>query len=291
MHVTVVVMPKVDIPRMLELIEQHRVTYAMSVGPVAPQLIAYQDVRRHDLSSLRLFVTMSRAEPLEAHIGVRASNLFGTTEGLVLGSPPEAPAFARHRTQGASGSPFDKIRLLEPGSEDPVKIGEMGELCFKGPSSLRGYYNNPEANRNALTSDGFYRSGDMMTAHVIEGKTYYAFEGRTRDNVNRGGEKIGCEEVEQYVSMHPAVADAKLIPMSDPVYGEKACVYLVLRPGMDAPSVTELAGFLIDKGLAKFKCPERIETIDAFPVTPVGKLDKMALRRMIAEKLKQEAGG
>jgi non-ribosomal peptide synthetase component E (peptide arylation enzyme) len=164
----------------------------------------------------------------------------------------------------------------------------MGELCFHGPSSLRGYYNNPEANRRAFTSEGFYRSGDMMTAHLVDGKTCYAFEGRLRDNINRGGEKIGCEEVEAYVSMHPAVADAKLVPMPDAFYGEKACVYLMLRPGRQAPSVKELGAFLVEKGLAKFKCPERIETIDSFPVTRVGKLDKMALRRMIADKLKQE---
>lgn len=286
---TTVLMPKVDIGRMLELIELHRVTHGLSIGPIAPQMIAYQDIGKHDLSSLRLFATMSRADGLEAHLGVPCSNLFGITEGLLLGTGADAPAFARHQTQGASGCELDEIRLLQPESEAPAKPGEMGEMCFRGPSSLRGYFSAPEANRKALTSDGFYRSGDMMSAHVIDGRTYYAFEGRLRDNINRGGEKIGCEEVEAFVSAHPAVADAKLVAMPDPLYGEKACVYLVLRPGHGAPSVRELAGFLVGKGLAKFKCPERIELIDVFPLTRVGKLDKLALRAMIAEKLKQEA--
>ena len=98
--------------------------------------------------------------------------------------------------------------MLAPDSEEPVKLGEMGELCFRGPSSLRGFYNAPEANSKTFTSDGFYRTGDMMTAHLIEGQTYYAFEGRSRDNINRGGEKIGCEEVEGFISRHAAVADA-----------------------------------------------------------------------------------
>ncbi|MBI5911748.1 MAG: AMP-binding protein [Betaproteobacteria bacterium] len=286
---TCVLMPKVDIPRMLKLIERHRVTQTISIGPIASQLIAYPDIKNHDLSSLRLFATMSRADALEAHIGRPCSNLFGITEGLVLACGPEDPAFARHRTQGASACSLDEIRLLHPQSEEPVKLGEMGELCFRGPSSLRGYFNLPEANRNAFTTDGFYRSGDMMTAHVVEGCTCYAFEGRLRDNVNRGGEKIGCEEVEAFVSMHPSVADAKLVAMPDPIYGEKGCVYLILRPGHQAPSVKELADLLVGKGLAKFKCPERVETIDAFPVTSVGKLDKAALRAMIAEKLMREA--
>ena len=289
MGVTTVLMPKVDIRRMLELIESHRITHALSIGPIAPQMIAYQDIKQHDLSSLRLFATMSRADSLEAHIGVPCSNLFGTTEGLLLGSPADAPAFARHHTQGASGCSLDEIRLLEPESENPVKPGEMGELCFRGPSSLRGYFSAPEVNRKAFTSDGFYRTGDMMTGHTVEGRVHYAFQGRLRDNINRGGEKIGCEEVEAFASLHPAVADAKLVAMPDPLYGEKACVFLIPRPGQRPPGVKELADFLVSKGLAKFKCPERVELIDTFPLTRVGKLDKPALRAMIAQKLKQEA--
>jgi salicylate---[aryl-carrier protein] ligase len=282
-------MPKVDIRRMLELIEQHRVTHALSIGPIAPQIMTYPDIAKHDLSSLRLFSTMSRADALEAHLGVPCSNLFGITEGLLLGSPAHAPAAVRHNTQGRSGCPKEEIRLLGPETEEPVEPGAMGEMCFRGPSSLRGFFSAPEANSKAFTSDGFYRTGDMMTAHVIDGEIYYAFEGRLRDNINRGGEKIGCEEVEAYVSMHPAVADAKLVAMLDDFYGEKACVYLILRPGHTAPDLKELMNFLVAKGLAKFKCPERIEVIEAFPLTRVGKVDKPALRAAIAALMEQEA--
>jgi pyochelin biosynthesis protein PchD len=286
--VTAVLMPKVDIARMLELIEQHRVTNAISIGPIAPQLMAYPDLAKHDLSSLRLFATMSRADGLEALLGVPCSNLFGITEGLLLANGPDAPAAARHHTQGRSGCLQDEIRLLELGSEEEVKPGQAGELCFRGPSSLRGFFNAPDINKTAFTSDGFYRTGDMMTARVIEGETYYAFEGRLRDNVNRGGEKIGCEEVEAFVSMHPAVADAKLVPMPDKFYGEKGCIFVILRKDQRAPTLKELADFLVAKGLAKFKCPERIEVIESFPLTRVGKLDKPALKATIATRLKQE---
>lgn len=286
---TVVLMPKVDIRRMLELIEAHSVTHALSVGPIAPQLMGYADIRRHDLSSLRLFATMSRADKLEEHIGVPCSNLYGITEGLLLGSPADAPTERRHRTQGTSGCPFDEIRLLEPGTEIPVQPGQMGELCFRGPSSLRGYLDNATANAGAFTSDGFYRTGDIMTAHVVNGQTCYAFEGRLRDNVNRGGEKIGCEEVEAYVSRHPSVADAKLVAMPDPVYGEKGCIFIITRPGMPAPNVQELGAFLTGCGLAKYKCPERVEVLDEFPLTRVGKLDKPALKTLIADMLAAES--
>jgi pyochelin biosynthesis protein PchD len=286
--VTVVLMQRVDVPQMLDLIAEHRVTHALSIGPIAPQLLAYTDIARHDLSSLQLFATMSRADNLEAHILVPCSNLYGITEGLLLGSPADAPAFARHHTQGASGCNEDEIRLLVPETEQPVAPGEMGEMCFRGPSSLTGFFDAPEANAQAFTSDGFYRTGDMMTAHLVEGVTCYTFEGRLRDNINRGGEKIGCEEVEGFVSQHPAVADAKLVAMPDPFYGEKACVFIVPRPGMAAPDVKALASFLGGKGLAKYKCPERVEVVDSFPLTRVGKLDKPALRQRILAKLREE---
>lgn len=289
MGLTVVLMPRVDIARMLELIEQHRVTHALSIGPVAPQLIAYQDIAKHDLTSLRLFATMSRADNTEMHIGVPCANFYGITEGLVLANPFDAPTFARHHTQGASGCALDEIRLLRPESEEPVPTGEMGEFCFRGPSTLKAYFGAPDATRAAFTSGGFYRSGDMMTAHAVDGRTYYTFEGRLRDNVNRGGEKIGCEEVEGFVSQHPAIADAKLVAMPDPVYQEKGCIFVILRKGHQAPGVKQLAEFLVGRGLAKFKCPERVEVIDAFPVTRVGKVDKASLRALIAQKLKSDS--
>ncbi|WP_447919567.1 AMP-binding protein [Achromobacter aegrifaciens] len=289
MGVSAVLMPRVDVPRMLELIARHRVTRAMSIGPIAPQIMAFPDLARYDLSSLRLFITMSAADRLEAHLNVPCSNLFGITEGLLLGSPADASEYARHHTQGHSGCPEDDLRLLAPGTEDPVSDGQMGELCFRGPATLPGFFDAPAANASAFTSDGYYRTGDMMTARVVDGETCYAFEGRLRDNINRGGEKIGCEEVEALVGAHPAIAEARLVAMPDPFYGEKGCIFVIVRPGHAAPSLTALADFLTGQGLAKYKCPERIEQIEAFPVTKVGKLDKAALRQTVAEMLNQEA--
>lgn len=285
---TTVLMPRVDIARMLTLIEMHGVTHGLSIGPVAPQMIAYKDVARHDLSSLQLFGTMSRADSLEEHLGVPCFNLYGTTEGLLMGAGAHLPPTVRHHTQGLSGCADDEIVVLFPGTDMPVDDGTPGELCFRGPSSLRGYYKAPEATAQTLTADGFVRTGDMVTRKRIDGVDCFAFEGRLRDNINRGGEKIGCEEVEAFVSHHPAVADAKLVAMPDPLYGEKGCVYLILRPGHSAPSVAELGAFLVGHGLAKFKCPERIEVVDEFPVTRVGKVDKASLRAAIASRLAAE---
>lgn len=286
--VTTVLMPKVDIQRMLELIQEHRVTHGLSIGPIAPQLIAFQGIRKYDLSSLKLFATMSRSDTLEEHLGVPCSNLYGITEGLLLGSQAGEPAFVRHHTQGTSGCPDDEITIREPGTDRILPAGSTGEMCFRGPSSLLGYYGDPAATREALTDDGFVRSGDLVTEHCLEGRSWYAFEGRLRDNINRGGEKIGCEEVEGCISHHPAIADTKLVAMPDPVYGERACAYIIVRPGHTAPTIPEMIAFLTEMGLAKFKCPERIEVVDEFPTTRVGKVDKVALRKMVAERLAEE---
>jgi non-ribosomal peptide synthetase component E (peptide arylation enzyme) len=285
---TTVLMPSVDVVRMAQLIEDHRATHAVSIGPVAPQIMTNPAVLKHDLSSLKLFFCLTRAESLQSYIGVPCSNMYGTTEGLLIGSGPSVDEYVRHHTHGCSGCEHDELVLLDPESETPVEPGQAGELCFRGPSSLRGYYNAPEANASAFTSDGFFRTGDMMRAHGVDGKTYYSFEGRLRDNINRGGEKIGAEEVEAFLSQHPAVLDAKLVAMPDPVYGEKGCAFLILRQGHPSPTIPEMIDFLCSKGLAKFKCPERIEVVEEFPVTRVGKVDKPAMRRVITSILESE---
>jgi len=285
---TTVLTSRLDIAHILDMIAKYRVTNAMSIGPIAPQLLAYKDLGRHDLSSLRYFVAFSRADAIEAHLGVKSANLYGITEGLVLISHPDDPAAARHGTQGRVGYTAEEIRILRPGSDAAVADGEVGELCFRGPSSLRGYYSAADQTRQTLTAEGFVRTGDLVKAHRIEGKVYYSFAGRLKDNINRGGEKFGTEEVENLVRQHPAVADVAVVAMPDEVMIERACAYLVVRQGMPAPDVKTLGAFLEAKGLAKFKFPERIELVEAFPVTRVGKLDKMALRAMIREQLARE---
>jgi non-ribosomal peptide synthetase component E (peptide arylation enzyme) len=178
--------------------------------------------------------------------------------------------------------------VLKVGSDEPAAPGEMGELVFRGASSLLGYYNAPEQSRETLTDDGFVRTSDLVKAHVHDGVTYYSFEGRLKDNINRGGEKYGTEEVENLIREHPAVADAAVVAMPDPVFFEKGCAFIIPKTGQKAPDVAMLGKFLAATGLAKFKLPERIEAIDAFPVTRVGKMDKARLRAMITERLKQE---
>lgn len=277
-----------DVEKFLAAIPAHRVTFTGSIGPVAPRIMEYPRIGDFDLSSLRQFFTLSRADALEAHTGIVSGNMFGITEGLLTACAPSDPEEARHRGCGRPIAAGDEIRLLKPGTEEDVAIGEVGELAFRGPSTLVGYYNDPKANENCFTSDGFFRTGDLLRAFRVDGQLHYAFEGRIKDNINRGGEKIGAEELEGLIAGHPDVLDARVVAMPDKIYGEKVCAYVVPRPGRTAPDVRTLGAFLLKAGLAKYKLPERIESIVAFPVTRVGKVDKAAMRADIAKKLADE---
>ena len=284
-----VILPNLDIPTLFDMIERHSVTHAISIGPIAAQILNYHDLHKHDLTSLRLFATMSGSQTLEGHLGVPCVNFYGITEGLLLGSRPGDPDLIRYGSNGASGVASDEIRLVDPETGKPVAPGKDGELAFRGASSLKGYYGAPAATAEVLGEDGFFRSGDIVRPIEADGRIGYCFQGRTRDNINRGGEKISCEEVEAIVARHPDVAEARLVAMPDPIYGEKGCMFVIPRPGAEALSVAALSHFLVEQGLAKFKCPERVEPIDAFPVTRVGKLDRVALRTRIRERLEIEA--
>ena len=127
-----------------------------------------------------------------------------------------------------------------------------------------------------------------MRAITIDGRTCYIFEGRIRDNINRGGEKIGAEEVERLVAQHPDVADVRVVAMPDAIYGEKVCAFIIPHEGHACPGVADLGSFLTARGIAAYKRPERVEPIARFPLTRVGKADKAALRAMIADALARE---
>lgn len=286
---TVVLQQRFEIGAFLDAIETHRVTYAGSVGPVAPRLLEIKDLGRRELSSLRMFFALDRADAIEAHVGVPAVNMFGNTEGLLTSSALGDPVEARHGTVGRPSCALDEVRVLAPEGVAPVAVGEIGELCFRGPFTLRGYYNAPEVTAASFTPDGFFRTGDLVREVAIDDRANYVFCGRLKDNISRGNEKFAAEEVEALIVRHPGVVDAKVVAMPDPIFGEKACAFIIHRPDDERLSVADLGAFLTREGLAKYKCPERIEAIDAFPVTRVGKVDKKGMRDLIARKLQDEA--
>lgn len=221
--------------------------------------------------------------------GARVFPSYGMTEGIISSARDGDPSFVLNSTVGRPTSSLDEFRIIDPESRQILPVGELGEFCFKGPTSSRGYFKAKDRNKEAFTLDGFCLSGDLMRLHVVDGQTFISFEGRVKDVVSRGGEKINCQEVERTLVGHPGIGAIAIVPMPDPIHGEKACAFVI--PGRSAapPSVKEVGEFLEQAGLAKFKWPERIEVVKEFPLTSSGKVSKPLLKLEIVRILRQEA--
>jgi 2,3-dihydroxybenzoate-AMP ligase len=291
-----VIAPEGDITVLLELIAKERVTVVPAVPPaVGFRLLEHEQARVTDLSSLQLFVfagqrpSVEMLERLESELGIRSQQLFGMAEGMFLFTPPDAPAHVRLDTVGAPISPADEVRVLAVADEQEVPDGTLGELACRGPYTINGYYRAEQHNASTFTADGFYRTGDLVTRHVIDDRVYYSVDGRIKDVINRGGEKIYTEELEELLVRHPGVSRAAVVAMPDPVLGERICAYLVPTDGSVELTVATAGEFLLGQGLANYKLPERIEVVDAFPLTNIGKVSKNDLRADIEAKIEHEA--
>ena len=269
------------------LIERERVSFTALVPPLVPLWLeaAHAPGQRERLRSLQVLqVGGARfddvlAEQVQPTLGAQLQQVFGMAEGLVnytrLDDAPEIVC----RTQGRPISPDDEIRVLDD-DDQPVAPGEVGHLLTRGPYTIRGYWRAPAHNARAFTPDGFYRTGDRVR---LCPNGYLQVEGRAKDQINRGGEKIAAEEIEHLLMTHPDVVDAALVAMPDAVLGEKSCAFVIPRdPMLRKP---QLMQHLRALEIAAFKLPDRIELVPSLPKTPVGKVDKKALRQRVAELL------
>ncbi|BCL26117.1 (2,3-dihydroxybenzoyl)adenylate synthase [Streptomyces aurantiacus] len=221
-------------------------------------------------------------EPFESR-GILVGQMFGMGEGFFATSTAASTREARLTTVGVPNSPYDEFRVLEPGTEQELPDGTVGELVTRGPYTIRGYFDAPDINATAFTSDGFYRTGDLVAVRTLGGERSLVVEGRLKDLISRGGEKISAEEVENLLLRHPRIVAAALVAMPDERLGERACAYLVAAG--EPLTMQEVQEHLNALSLAKFKWPERLEWVPEMPKTPVGKLDKKFLHRDIVAKM------
>jgi 2,3-dihydroxybenzoate-AMP ligase len=259
------------------LIESEGVTFTSLVPTVARLWTDASEWMEADLSSLRMVqiggakLHPGLAAQIEPSLGCRLQQVYGMAEGLLCMSRPSDDAQSILETQGSPLSPGDEVRIVDDRDVE-VQAGRIGELLVRGPYTLRGYYHGGEHNRRAFTDEGFYRSGDLArmtpSGHLV-------VEGRVKDIVIRGGNKISAGEVESHLVQHAAVAAAAVVPVPDEFLGERICAFLVC-PG-EAPALRQLRQWLHERGLADFKLPDRIEAVESFPLTPLGKVDKKAL--------------
>jgi 2,3-dihydroxybenzoate-AMP ligase len=275
---------------LFRLIEHHRVTHLKVVPALLIRLINDPAIGGYDLSSLR--VIQSGGQRMQPEVRLRTKELipsvtvqenFGMSEGMLFFVRLDDPEEVLLETCGRPLSPDDEVRLVDEDGRE-VAPGAVGELTCRGPYTLRGYFGVPEYNARQFTPDGYYRSGDLMRLHPSGN---YVVEGRKKDLINRGGEKISAEEIENLILAHPSVQNIACVAMPDPAMGEKMCACVVLKKGRSL-TLKELVAYLVDREIAKFKLPERLELLPDFPVSTFGKVSKKVLVEMITRKLEQE---
>ncbi|HBX14412.1 MAG TPA: 2,3-dihydroxybenzoate-AMP ligase [Leclercia adecarboxylata] len=267
------------------LIEEHRITVTSLVPPAVSlwlQAIT-EGAGNAQLASLQLLqvggarLSATLAARIPAEMGCQLQQVFGMAEGLVNYTALDDPPERIMNTQGRPMCPDDEVWVADENG-NPLPRGEVGRLMTRGPYTFRGYYKSPEHNASAFDANGFYCSGDLI---AIDEQGYITVQGREKDQINRGGEKIAAEEVENLLLRHEAVIHAALVSMEDSLLGEKSCAYLVVKQPLRAVDVRR---FLREQGVAEFKLPDRVECLDALPLTPVGKVDKKQLRLWLAER-------
>ncbi|MHA7630866.1 (2,3-dihydroxybenzoyl)adenylate synthase [Corallococcus sp. M7] len=267
------------------LIERERVTVTALVPPLTMVWLDSTLAKKHDLSSLKVLqvggarLSDEAAARVRPTLGCGLQQVFGMAEGLVNYTRLDDPETRIVTTQGRPMSDADELRVVDD-DDVPVAPGETGHLLTRGPYTIRGYYKADAHNAKAFTTDGFYRTGDLVR---LTPEGYLVVEGRAKDQINRGGDKVAAEEVENHLLAHPSVSDAAVVAIPDKFLGERTCAVVI--PRGEAPAPSALNAFLRQRGLASFKIPDRIEFVAAFPQTGVGKVSKKALRDSLRQSL------
>jgi 2,3-dihydroxybenzoate-AMP ligase/mycobactin salicyl-AMP ligase len=283
----VVFLDSTDNKDICEAIEREKVTSIIWVPTLAQRMLQYEDLHKFDLSSLKKMHSAGGAshpnlvKDVTERLKMKFFNGYGGTEGMTTITRARDPLEVICTTVGRPTCPYDTYKVITPKGK-ALGPGEEGELVLKGPGVFTGYYNNPDENKKVFTRDGFFRTGDLAR---IDEKGYITLTGRIKEMINRGGESISATEIERLITRHPDVAAVAVIPMPDPLMGERVCAYIQPKPGARV-TFEAVISFLKAQKASVLQLPERIEFIDAMPYTGAQKTDKRLLQEDIAKKLK-----
>jgi acyl-CoA synthetase len=267
----------------LELLERERVTVLCAVSTQFRMLLAEPWFEQRDLSALRLMFTGGESVPYESArrfeeiTGAAILNFYGSNEsGFATATTIRDPREKRLSTSGRA-QPGTELRLYENGKD--VTSSRRGQPGARGPAVCLGYLDDPEANAELFTPDGFLMHADIVE---LDDESYLSVVGRKSDLIIRGGKNISARLVEDEVAAHPRVALAAAVPVPDPVFGERVCVYVELRePGPFM--LEELTEFMLARGVSTEILPERLVILDELPQSSGGKVAKAALRQAAAK--------
>ncbi|MDQ2184278.1 AMP-binding protein [Alcaligenaceae bacterium A4P071] len=267
------------------LIEREGVTMTSLVPPLLLVWLQARPDSRHDLSTLKVMqVGGAKLAPEVARrvrpvLGITLQQVFGMAEGLVNYTRLDDPEDIIVNTQGRPISADDEVLVVDDLGQ-PVPEGEPGYLLTRGPYTIRGYHNNDSANTRSFTADGFYRTGDIVKRNA---DGYLSVQGRATDHINRAGEKISAEEIEDHLLAHPNVFDAAVVSIPDEYLGERTCAFIIAQG--EKPRGAQIKQWIRDRGLADFKVPDQVVFVDKFAETAALKISRRELRAALRARL------
>ncbi len=260
----------------LPALARYRATSFSAVPTIYAILNNLPDAGQYDLSSLR--VCICGAAPMPVEVFERFERMYrafilegyGLSEGTCVSTLN--PLDGRPRKIGSIGValPGQEVRIVDDQGQ-PVPSGVVGEIVIRGPNVMQGYYKNPEATAAAVR-DGWLYTGDLG---LCDADGYFFIVGRKKEMIIRGGENIYPKEIEEVLYRHPAVAEAAVVGLPDPIWGEQVAAFIVPRPGVPAGAEAIIA--YCREHLADFKCPQVVEFVESFPKTATGKIQKNRL--------------
>ncbi|RUM98231.1 (2,3-dihydroxybenzoyl)adenylate synthase [Pseudaminobacter arsenicus] len=279
----IVMCPSPNAQTAFALIEKEKVTITGLVPPLALLWMQAAPKTKHDLSSLKVLQVggakfmPEAARRVRPTLGCTLQQVFGMAEGLVNYTHLDDPEDIIVETQGRPISPDDEVLIVDDEGK-PVAEGESGNLLTRGPYTIRTYHNELAANERSFTQDGFYRTGDVVR-RTREG--YLVVQGRATDHINRAGEKVSAEEIEDHLLAHPQVFDAAVVSIPDPFLGERSCAFII--PQGEVPKAAAIKAWMRTRNVAEFKVPDQIRFVERFETTAVGKISRKELRAQLRQ--------
>ena len=276
--VRVVTMPRFDMVRALELVQEQRITRFFAVPPMVLGLAKHPVVDDFDLSSIKQI--FSGAAPLGADLAAAAAARVGCEVvqgyGMTELSPVSHCTPEGQFRPGTSGVTISntEVRIVDPATGADLGVGERGELLVRGPQVMKGYLNNPEATAETLDSEGWLHTGDVA---VIDDENHVSIVDRIKELIKYKGFQVPPAELEAVLITHPAVADAAVIGIPDEEAGELPKAFVTLAPGAEAPTLADLQSHVAEH-LATYKQVQALAVLEAIPKSASGKILRRELR-------------
>jgi acyl-CoA synthetase (AMP-forming)/AMP-acid ligase II len=296
---TVILHHPFDPVLLLKQMVAEKIQYTLLVPAVVNLILKHPLAQGVDLSSVRS-ITVGSAPPslwalqeFKKRWGVDIGNIWGQNEGTaIISGVKDVPdmetrvdSLPRYGAEGTSWSvpmaAHVQTKVVDAAGNVLTEDGAVGELLYRGPNVIPGYFRRPDLTEKTFDEEGYIRTGDLFM--IAKGK-YLKFFDRAKDIIIRGGMNISAQEVENVILAHPGVQDVAAVGMADENLGERTCVYVVPKPGqtLDLAGVT---AFMKEQGVAVYKLPERLEVVDVIPRNPVGKILKRDLREDLKKRM------